>query len=57
MARHKPLADWVNQVAALCQPDKVWWCDGSPDEYQRMLRLMVQGGTAIPLDPARPNSI
>ena len=57
MTRHTHLADWVNQVATLCQPDHVYWCDGSPEEYQRMLRLMIQAGTAMPLDPVRPNSI
>ncbi len=57
MTRHKQLADWVNQVAALCQPDRICWCDGSAEEYQRMLRLMIQAGTAMPLDPVRPNSI
>jgi len=57
MTRHQHLADWVNQVAALCQPDRVHWCDGSPAEYQEMRRLMIQAGTAIPLDSVRPNSI
>ncbi len=57
MTRHQGLAEWVNHVSALCQPDQVHWCDGSPEEYQLMLRLMVQAGTAIPMDPVRPNSI
>jgi phosphoenolpyruvate carboxykinase (GTP) len=57
MTRHQSLADWVNQVAALCQPERVHWCDGSPDEYRAMLQAMIQAGTAIPLDPVRPNSI
>ncbi|RPJ78361.1 MAG: phosphoenolpyruvate carboxykinase (GTP), partial [Acidobacteria bacterium] len=57
MTRHSQLAAWVDQVAALCQPDRVHWCDGSHAEYQEMLRLMVQTGTAIPMDEARPNSI
>ncbi|RPJ77240.1 MAG: phosphoenolpyruvate carboxykinase (GTP), partial [Acidobacteria bacterium] len=57
MTRHKHLAEWVDQVAALCQPDRVQWCDGSPGEYQAMLRLMIQAGTAIPMDAVRPNSI
>jgi len=36
----------------------VVWCDGSAGEYQRMLQLMVQGGTAVWLSPEkRPNSI
>ncbi len=42
----------------MCKPDRVHWCDGSPEEYQEMLRLMVQTGVAIPLDETRrPNSI
>jgi len=57
MTRHKNLAEWVDQVAALCQPDRVQWCDGSPGEYQTMRRLMIQAGTAIPMDPIRPNSV
>ena len=58
MIKHTRLVEWVNEVAALCQPDGVHWCDGSSDEYQRMLRLMVQAGTAIQMpDSTRPNSI
>ena len=55
MIKHTGLVDWVNEVALLCQPDSVHWCDGSQDEYQRMLRLMVQAGTAIQMsDSTRP---
>lgn len=57
MAKHARLAEWVNEVAALCQPDRIHWCDGSPGEYQLMLRLMVQAGTAMRMDAVRPNSI
>jgi phosphoenolpyruvate carboxykinase (GTP) len=58
MTRHKKLEAWVNEIAAMCQPDRVHWCDGSPGEYQLMIRLMVQAGTAIPLpESTRPNSI
>ncbi|MBP1636300.1 MAG: phosphoenolpyruvate carboxykinase, partial [Acidobacteria bacterium] len=57
MTRHPQLAAWVDEVAALCQPDRVYWCDGSAGEYDQMLRLMVQAGTAIPMDPVRPHSI
>jgi phosphoenolpyruvate carboxykinase (GTP) len=55
---HKRLSAWVEEVAQLTKPDQVHWCDGSHEEYQAMLRLMVQTGTAIWLsDNKRPNSI
>jgi phosphoenolpyruvate carboxykinase (GTP) len=51
------LNEWVKQVETLCQPARVQWCDGSQAEYEEMVRLMVEGGTARPLDPGkRPNS-
>jgi phosphoenolpyruvate carboxykinase (GTP) len=49
---------WVKDMVAMCQPERVMLCDGSEGEYQEMLRLMVQAGTAIALDPGkRPGSI
>ncbi|MGH9497761.1 MAG: phosphoenolpyruvate carboxykinase (GTP) [Terriglobales bacterium] len=55
---NQPLARWVEDLAQLCKPERVHWCDGSADEYQAMLRLMVQTGVATPLDEAkRPNSV
>ncbi len=56
--QNKGLSQWVEEVAQLCKPDQVRICDGSADEYQEMLRLMIQSGTAIALDSKkRPNSI
>jgi phosphoenolpyruvate carboxykinase (GTP) len=56
--KHHRLMAWVEEVAQLCKPDRVHWCDGSTAEYQAMLRLMVLTGSAIPLaDEKRPNSI
>lgn len=58
MVKHRKLADWVYEMANMCKPDRVWWCDGTETEYQLMLRLMIHAGTAIPLDEdKRPNSI
>ena len=58
MTKHTKLQNWVEETAALCQPDRVIWCDGSPAEYQVMLRMLVQSGTAMWLDPERkPNSV
>ncbi len=55
---NRKLAQWIDTIAQLCKPDRIYICDGSPEEYQEMLRLMIQTGTAIPINPAkRPNSI
>jgi len=55
--RHRRLLDWVEQVAALTTPDRVEWCDGSTEEWDRLTRLMVEQGTFEQLNPAlRPNS-
>lgn len=51
------LLAWVEEWAGIFGADAVEWCDGSADEYQRMCRLLVDGGTFVPLDPeVRPNS-
>jgi phosphoenolpyruvate carboxykinase (GTP) len=56
--RNPRLVQWVEEVAGLCKPDRIHWCDGSQEEYQAMLRLMVLSGVAIPLDAERrPNSV
>jgi phosphoenolpyruvate carboxykinase (GTP) len=53
--KNKTLAAWVAEVAALCQPESVYWCDGSQDEYDRLMAGMVASGMATPL-AQRPNS-
>lgn len=58
MIEHKKLKEFVENSARMCQPDRIHWCDGSQEEYQLMIRLMVHAGTAIWLNPLkRPNSI
>ncbi|GAA3674405.1 phosphoenolpyruvate carboxykinase (GTP) [Nonomuraea antimicrobica] len=49
------LAAWVNEIAALTQPDRVEWCDGSEEEWTRLTNLLVEQGTLTRL-AARPNS-
>jgi phosphoenolpyruvate carboxykinase (GTP) len=54
---HAGLIAWVNDVAALTQPDEVVWCDGSDAEWTRLTDCLVDQGTLKRLNPAkRPNS-
>jgi phosphoenolpyruvate carboxykinase (GTP) len=54
---NKKLHDWVDEIAALCQPDRIHWCDGSADEYDRLAQELVDAGTFERLsDAKRPNS-
>jgi phosphoenolpyruvate carboxykinase (GTP) len=55
---NKQLSEWVEELAQMCRPDRVHWCDGSQQEYEEMIRIMTLAGVAIPLNPAkRPDSI
>ena len=57
MTQNKRLLEWVAEVQAMCRPDRVHWCDGSKDEYDRMMKLMLDTGMATQLSPTkRPNS-
>lgn len=56
-SNNKKLLAWVDEIATLCQPDNVVWCDGSDEEWDAMWDIMVKGGTAIKLnEEKRPNS-
>ncbi|WP_201260856.1 phosphoenolpyruvate carboxykinase (GTP) [Embleya scabrispora] len=55
--KHRQLLDWVSEIARLTQPDRIEWCDGSEEEYQRLADLLVEKGTFRKLDEnKRPNS-
>jgi phosphoenolpyruvate carboxykinase (GTP) len=55
--KNAKLTAWVADVAALCKPDRIYWCDGSDEEYARLCQQLVDAGTMIKLDPVkRPNS-
>lgn len=49
------LVAWVNEIAALTQPDRIEWCDGSEEEWTRLTNLLVEQGTFTRL-AKRPNS-
>jgi len=57
MTSNQKLINWVNEWAELCQPEKVYWCDGSEEENDRLLGEMVASGMAVKLDEKkRPGS-
>ena len=57
MTKNKKLQSWVEEAAALCQPDSIYWCDGSEEENDRLCEELVQKGTFVRLDPEkRPGS-
>ncbi len=55
--KNAKLIAWVADMAALCKPARIHWCDGSDDEYQRLCDQLVAAGTFTKLNEAkRPNS-
>jgi len=53
MTTNKKLQAWVKEVADMCQPDQIYWCDGSQEENDRLLKGMVESGMATPLNPEK----
>jgi phosphoenolpyruvate carboxykinase (GTP) len=52
---HARLRDWVRRTAELTQPDRVEWCDGSDQEWERLTDQLVDAGTFTRLN-RKPNS-
>jgi phosphoenolpyruvate carboxykinase (GTP) len=55
--KNAKLISWVEEIAALTQPESIHWCDGSAEEYDQLCQQLVDGGTFEKLsDAKRPNS-
>ena len=53
--KNKMLSNWIKEVSDMCTPDDIYICNGSKDEYDQMVKQLLDSGIAIPLDK-RPNS-
>ena len=55
--KNKKLLSWIQEVAELTTPDRIYWCDGSDAEWDRLTQELVASGTLTPLNSQkRPNS-
>lgn len=55
--KNKSVLAWVDEIARLTEPNRVYWCDGSQAEYEALCAELVKRGTFIKLNPKkRPNS-
>lgn len=51
--KNQKLIQWVKETAELTKPDKIHWCDGSQEEYDRLCEELVQAGTFKRLNPEK----
>jgi phosphoenolpyruvate carboxykinase (GTP) len=46
-----PLEQWVEEVARTTTPDRIVWCEGSEQQYQQLVEMMLGEGTLVRLNP------
>jgi phosphoenolpyruvate carboxykinase (GTP) len=56
--KHKKLISWVEEWAKICKPDNIYWCDGTREEYDRLVKEQIASGIATKLnEKKRPECI
>jgi len=50
MTKNKPLLSWIEEMAEMCQPDRIYWCDGSVEEKERLEKEACDSGELIKLN-------
>ena len=53
VVKNEKLKKWVEEIAQMCKPDRVYWCDGSKKEYNTLMSQMLESGMAIKLKKRR----
>ncbi len=57
MYKKEQLNAWVNEMAELCEPKEIYWCDGTDEEFNKLMAMLVEEKKAIPLNEVkRPGS-
>ena len=51
MIKYAHVQAWVDRMAAMCQPDAIYWCDGSEEERERLTAMAIEHGELLPLNP------
>src|ERR1044071_4263916 len=41
---------WVKEMAAMCRPDDIYWCDGSEEEKEKLTEIAIKTGDLMPLN-------
>jgi phosphoenolpyruvate carboxykinase (GTP) len=50
MIKYAHVQEWVNQMAAMCQPDDIYWCDGSSAEHSQLIASAIKSGELYQLN-------
>ena len=47
---NQKLEKWVSDIAKMTNPDSIYWCDGSNDEYEGFIKEMLDTGDLMKLN-------